>query len=247
MPQPLHDQVVVLTGASSGLGEQMARALSAAGGTVVLAARRLDRLEALAAELPDALVVECDVTCEEDRIRLIDRAVETYGRIDGLVNNAGVSNVVRAFEESVEDFDRVLQTNLVAPFSLAKHTARSMKERGGSIVNVASIAGLRATRLPAAAYTASKTGLVGLTRELATQWGRHGIRVNALAPGWFPTEMTEGLFGDGGDPEWISSATPLGRSGRSGELDTALVFLLDPASSFVTGQTIVVDGGLTAR
>jgi hypothetical protein len=242
----LQGEVVVLTGAGSGLGRQMARALAGAGAQVVLAARRLDRIEELAAELPGTTAVACDVADEEARTRLIDRTVEQHGRITGLVNNAGISSARRALDETSEEFERILQTNLVAPFALARHAARYMKDAGGAIVNVASIASLRATPVPAAGYTASKAGLAGLTRELAAQWGRYGIRVNALAPGWFPTEMTGGLFDDPAGPDWMS-ATPLRRPGRVEELDTALVFLLDPRSSFLTGHTLVVDGGLTAQ
>ena len=143
----------------------------------------------------------------------------------------------------------MIQTNLIGPFALARLAAEQMKANGGSIVNVSSIAGYRATaRLPAAGYTASKAGLIGLTRELGTQWARYGIRVNALAPGFFPTEMTAELIPeDRGEPEWLVSSIPLARVGRSGELDESLIFLLSERSSYMTGQTIVVDGGLTAR
>ena len=225
----------------------MARALTSAGARVVISGRRRERIDALASELPGAVAIACDVAVEADRGRLIDQTVKAHGRITGLVNNAGISNITRALEETSEEFERVLQTNLVAPFSLARHAALRMKNSGGAIVNVASIAGFRATPLPAAGYTASKAAVVGLTRELAAQWGRYGIRVNALAPGWFPTEMTSGLFTDGAGPEWMETATALRRPGRVDELDTALVFLLDPRSSYMTGQTLVVDGGLTAK
>jgi NAD(P)-dependent dehydrogenase (short-subunit alcohol dehydrogenase family) len=247
--RPLDGRVVALTGASAGFGRQFARALSVAGASLLLGARRVERVEELAGELPDAVATALDVTSEESRSAFIAAAVARFGRLDGLVNNAGVSNVKPAMRETAEEFDAVIQTNLVGPFSLARLAAEQMKERGGSIVNVASIAGFRATeQLPAAAYTASKTGLVGLTRELGTQWARYGIRVNALAPGFFETEMTAGLFaGDAGEPEWLSASIPLRRSGEPGELDAALIFLLGEGSSYMTGQTIVVDGGLTAR
>lgn len=245
----LTDRVVILTGASSGLGAQLARALDCAGAIVVLAARRVDRINALADELPNATAVQCDVTDEDARERLVAFALDRWGRLDGLVNNAGVSNVARALTETTDDFNRIMQTNLVAPFGLSQIVARAMRERGGgSIVNVASVSAYRAIpQLPAAAYAASKAGLVGLTRELAVQWGRHRIRVNAVAPGFFETEMTAGLFAEGGaGPEWLMKVVPLGRSGEAGELDSAVVFLLSEASSYLTGHTIVVDGGMTA-
>lgn len=245
----LEGRVVALTGASAGFGRQFARALSDAGASLVLGARRVERVEELASELPDALGAALDVTSEESRRAFVAGAVARFGRLDGLVNNAGISNVKPALRETADEFDAVIQTNLVGPFSLARLAAEQMKERGGSIVNVASIAGFRATeKLPAAGYTASKAGLVGLTRELGAQWARYRIRVNALAPGFFETEMTAGLFGDGtGEPEWLNTSIPQRRTGAPGELDAALIFLLGEGSSYMTGQTIVIDGGLTAR
>jgi hypothetical protein len=245
----LSGRVVALTGASSGIGSQFAHAISAAGASVVLGARRLDRIEALAAKLESAVAVALDVTSEESRSAFVATAVERFGRLDGLVNNAGVSNAIPALRESAEEFDRVIQTNLVGPFSLARLAAERMKEHGGSIVNIASINGFRATdRIPAAGYTASKAGLVGLTRELGAQWARYGIRVNAVAPGFFESEMTEALFtGRAEGPDWLTESIPLRRTGKAGELDDAVLFLLSDGSSYMTGQTIVIDGGLTAR
>jgi NAD(P)-dependent dehydrogenase (short-subunit alcohol dehydrogenase family) len=247
--RPLEGRVVALTGASSGIGRQLADALVRAGASVLLGARRLDRIEELAGTLERTRAVALDVTSEESRAGFVAAAVDTFGRLDGLVNNAGVSNVKPALRETTEEFERVVQTNLVGAFSLARLAADRMKDAGGSIVNVASIAGYRATdRLPAAGYTASKAGLVGLTRELGAQWARYRIRVNALAPGFFETEMTEGLFDDAGnEPDWLNLSIPMRRTGAPGELDAALVFLLGDGSAYVTGQTIVVDGGLTAR
>jgi NAD(P)-dependent dehydrogenase (short-subunit alcohol dehydrogenase family) len=242
----LEDRVIVLTGASSGLGSQLAGALSAAGARTVLAARRLERLEAMASKLEGSLAVECDVTDDDSRERLIETTVKRCGRIDGLVNNAGYSIVKPALAESVEDFTRILEINLVAPFALARLAAQQMKSSGGAIVNIASIAGFRATPLPTAGYVASKAGLIGLTRELAAQWARYEIRVNAVAPGWFETELTSPLFDGGVQPDWIVAATPLRRAGRAGELDAAVTFLLGDQSSYITGHTLVVDGGLTA-
>ncbi|WP_033288966.1 SDR family NAD(P)-dependent oxidoreductase [Amycolatopsis jejuensis] len=248
--RPLAEQVVVITGASSGLGRRMAHAVSAAGASVVVAARRVERLKDLADDLPSATAVACDVSVDEDRVRLIDTALDRYGRLDGLVNNAGISAPGPASRETVETFRRQLEINLVAPFALAGLAARAMRANPGggrSIVNIGSIMGLRSTApMPEAGYVASKAGLHGLTRELASQWGRHGIRVNALAPGFFPSEMTDGLVsGDGSAPDWITQGTALGRLGRPEDLDGALVFLL--SASFVTGHTLVVDGGFTTR
>jgi NAD(P)-dependent dehydrogenase (short-subunit alcohol dehydrogenase family) len=246
----LDGYVCVVSGASSGLGAQLARSLAAAGATPVLVARRAERLAQLASEIPGADVVVCDVAEAADRDRLLDTVMERHGRIDGLVNNAGVSGAGPALRTSPQDFTRVLEINLVAPFALSCAAARLMREGGGrSIVNVASVmAGHTIAHLPDAAYVASKAGLVGLTRELASQWGRYGIRVNAVAPGFFPSEMTAGLQDDGAEfPDFLTGQTPLGRAGRAGELDAAVLFLLGPSSSFVTGAVLAVDGGLGVR
>jgi NAD(P)-dependent dehydrogenase (short-subunit alcohol dehydrogenase family) len=246
----LRDAVCIVTGSSSGIGAQFARAIAAAGALPVLAARRLDRLEELCAELPQADAVACDVADAADRERLVETVIERHGRIDGLVNNAGISASGPALRMELGDFSRVLETNLVAPFALSCAAARRMRATGGgSIVNVASLMGAHTiAQLPDAAYVASKAGLIGLTRELASQWGRHGIRVNALAPGFFASEMTSGLTQDDGRfPEFLTAQTPLGRGGRPGELDAALLFLLGPGSSFVTGTVLDVDGGLGVR
>jgi NAD(P)-dependent dehydrogenase (short-subunit alcohol dehydrogenase family) len=243
----LEDRVVVITGASSGLGAQLARAVADAGGTPVLAARRAERLEALSQEIANADPVACDVTDEADRQRLIDGVIERHGRLDGLINNAGGGATAPALRTSTEAFADVLNLNLVAPFALSCLAARRMREGGsGSIVNIASVMALRSIgQIPDAAYVASKAGVLGLTRELASQWGRHGIRVNAVAPGFFASEMTAEL-GDDPErfPELLLGRTPLGRGGREGELSDAVLFLLGPGSSFVTGTALSVDGGM---
>jgi NAD(P)-dependent dehydrogenase (short-subunit alcohol dehydrogenase family) len=246
----LDGRVAIVTGASSGLGARFARVLDAAGARVVLAARRIDRLETLAAELTDALPVACDLADPDAPGELVERALERYGAVDVLVNNAGVDERWPALVEPIDTFRSVLEVNLVAPFALAQLSARSMVEsgRGGTIVNVASLWGLVGVgQIPMANYAASKGGLVNLTRELAAQWARKGVRVNALAPGWFRTEMTEGrMFGDEAAERWIRSRTPMGRGGEEHELDGALLFLAGEASSFVTGHVLCVDGGWTA-
>jgi NAD(P)-dependent dehydrogenase (short-subunit alcohol dehydrogenase family) len=247
---PLVDQVIIVTGASSGLGAQLARALAAARAVPVLAARRDERLGQLQRELPGVHAVACDVTDAGDRERLIEEVMDRHGRLDGLVNNAGVGATAPALRTSTESFARVVDVNLTAPFALSCLAASRMRDNGGgSIVNVASVMGLRSIgQIPDAAYVASKAGIIGLTRELASQWGRYGIRVNAIAPGFFPSEMTAEL---GDDPEafppFLLERTPLGRGGRTGELDEAVLFLLGSGSSFVTGHVLSVDGGMAVR
>ena len=246
----LAGSVVIVTGASSGLGEQLARSLAAAGAIPVLAARRADRLAGLAAAIPQAMTVTCDVTDAADRERLVSSVMERHGRIDGLVNNAGMGATGPALQQQAEDFARVIELNLTAPFALSCLVAREMRAGGGrSIVNVASVMGLRSIgEIPDAAYVASKAGMIGLTRELASQWGRYEIRVNAVAPGFFASEMTAELGPDAESfPAWLTSQTPLRRGGHEGELDAAIMFLLGRSSSFVTGQVLGVDGGLAVR
>src|SRR3954454_16702609 len=242
-------QVVVVTGASSGLGEQLARARAAPGALTVLAARRADGPARLQDEIPGVDAVPCDVTDAGDRERLVETVIERHRRLDGLINTAGVGATAPALRTSPETFARVLDVNLVAPFALSCLAASRMRAAGGSIVNVASIMGLRSLGpIPDAAYVASKAGIIGLTRELASQWGRYGIRVNAVAPGFFASEMTSELGADADSfPDWLTDQTPLRRGGRPGELDESILFLLGDRSSFVTGHVLTVDGGLAVR
>jgi len=252
----LTGKVAIVTGASSGLGESFARALVAAGATVVAAARRLDRLEVLAKELDGTAAgqgavvpVRCDVTSADDRHQLVEIAAAITGRIDVLVNNAGMPGVPHAEDETVDGFAALMDLNLAAGFHLAAGAAATVPEGGSlSIINISSVIGLVSTApIGGASYAASKSAIIGLTRELAGQWGRRGIRVNAIVPGWFDTEMTDGLFSNDKSAGWVRRNTMLGRGGAAGEVDGALLFLASAASSYVTGHALVVDGGWIAR
>lgn len=243
----LDGRVAIVTGASSGLGAGFARALASAGATVVLAARRKERLESLAEEIRaaggTASTVSCDVADPEQCAEMVRHAMAEHGRIDVLVNNAGVGTAVPALKETPEQFRSVVDVNLNGAYWAAKECAAVM-EPGSSIVNVASVLGLTAGFAPQAAYSSTKAAVLGLTRDLAHQWGgRRGIRVNSLAPGYFASEMTDEIPA----PllEQITSRTLFGRLGLQPELDAALLFLASDASSFVTGATLTVDGGMT--
>jgi NAD(P)-dependent dehydrogenase (short-subunit alcohol dehydrogenase family) len=242
-------RVIVVTGASSGLGAHFAAFLAERGARVVAAARRADRLADLASRHPGITPVGADVTVAADRERLIEKALGVDGRLDVLVNNAGAGSNTPALEEPVEEFDRVVAINLSASFALSTLAAGHMVDRGaGSIVNIASILGLVASApVPQAAYGAAKGGIVSLTRHLAAEWAACNVRVNAIAPGWFPSELTDEMFTSESSLRWIERNTPMRRPGRTGELDGTLLLLASDAGSFITGQTIAVDGGWTAR
>lgn len=247
----LDGATAIVTGASSGLGDRFARVLHAAGATVVVAARRADRLERLVDELGSRVVaLPADLTIADDRERLVARAVELSGTVDVLVNNAGHSDPIAAERETLEHFSSTMDINLVAPFHLCQLVGTHMLSAGrGSIVNIASILGLvAASPMKDASYCASKGALVNLTRQLGCEWGRQGVRVNAIAPGWFPSEMTQAeMFDDEGGAQFVTRNTPMGRAGEPDELDGALLYLASNASAFVTGQVLAVDGGWTAR
>lgn len=249
-PFRLDGQVCIVTGASSGIGVRLAQVYAAAGASVVVAARRLDRLESLAAELPGSLALQCDVGDDDQCRDLVAQTIAHYGRVDVLVNNAGISDAVHPAEEAdVDLFRQVVDVNLNACFLLSGLVARDMMERSsGSIINIASVHGIVASAPNLQpAYAASKAGLVNLSRDLGVQWAKHGIRVNALCPGYFETELTQVMFDDESMTNWINRNTAMRRGGAIHELDGAALFLASSASSYVTGTTVVVDGGWTAR
>lgn len=244
----LNGRVVLITGTSSGIGVRFARVLHAAGATVVMAARRLERLEALAVELPGSIAIKADVSRPEECAGLVDEVVARCGRVDVLVNNAGTVANFRPEDEPYDEWRRVMALNLDGAFLLAQRCANaSMFANGGVIVNVASMLGhISSGQMTQASYAASKGALVNLTRELACLWARKGVRVNALCPGFFDSELTNDLIVDDGGAKWLRSKTPMGRVGVEGELDGALLYLCSDASSYVTGQSLIVDGGWMA-
>jgi NAD(P)-dependent dehydrogenase (short-subunit alcohol dehydrogenase family) len=243
----LDGKVAIVTGASSGFGVGFAQALAQAGADVALGARRADRLEATRGLVEDegrrAIAVSTDVSDPGACQALVDATVAEFGRVDILINNAGVGAAVPALHESPEDFQAVMAVNLNGCYWMAQAAARAMTD-GGSIVNVSSITAIRSLGLPQAAYSASKGGLISLTRDLAQQWTpRRGIRVNAVLPGLFETDMTGDYFA-----EKIGDQLPrilAGRGGHTDELAAAVLFLASDAASYVTGEALVVDGGRT--
>jgi NAD(P)-dependent dehydrogenase (short-subunit alcohol dehydrogenase family) len=243
----LDGKVAVVTGASSGLGVAFALALAEAGADVALGARRADRLQETKALVEAAgrraIAVATDVAQPEDAQALVAAAVRDLGRVDILVNNAGIGTAVRALKETPDEFRRVIDVNLNGAYWMAQAAAAVM-EPGSSIINISSVLGITTAGLPQAAYSASKAGLNGLTRDLAQQWtGRKGIRVNSIAPGFFASEMTEQYA-----PGYLDSMIARVLSGRTGdprELAATVVFLAGPGAGYITGQTIPVDGGLT--
>ena len=246
---PLSDRVAIVTGASSGLGARFATVLAEAGADVVACGRRFERLEELAATAQRIHPLRCDVADAAERVLLVDTTLERFGRVDVCVNNAGVSSGGAERQATLDVFRDVMRVNVEALFGLSQAVGVHMRERGsGSVVNVSSMFSLVASSpVPEAGYVASKSAVNGLTRELAVQWARDGVRVNAIAPGWFPSEMTAELLDDERARGWLERQCPMGRVGRIDELDGVLLFLASDASSYCTGQVIAVDGGWTIR
>src|SRR5215213_3055919 len=244
----LDGRVAVVTGASSGLGERFVRVLLAAGASVVAVARRTDRLAALAAESDRVLAVPADMAVPEQVERIVPAVLERFGRLDVVVNNAGLGVPAPAVTEDLDSFRYTLDVNLVGAFHLARLAARPMLEAGsGSVINISSVLGLVAAwPIPDASYSASKAALVGLTRDLACQWAGKGVRVNALAPGFFPSEGTAEMS-DEASARYLKTGCPMRRMGRPEELDGPLLFLASGASTYMTGQVLTVDGGWTAH
>jgi NAD(P)-dependent dehydrogenase (short-subunit alcohol dehydrogenase family) len=243
----LDGKVVIVTGASSGLGVSFAQGFAEAGADVVLGARRVEKMTGAAALVEQAGRRVCtrktDVADPDQCQQLVDAAMAEFGRVDVLINNAGVGTAVPATRETANEFRSVVDVNLHGSYWMAQACGRVMQP-GSSIINIASVLGLTTAGLPQAAYSASKAAVIGLTRDLAQQWsGRKGIRVNAIAPGFFASEMTDEL-----KPGYLDGLMPriiMGRLGDAAELAATAVWLASPAGGYVTGQTIVVDGGLT--
>jgi gluconate 5-dehydrogenase len=248
----LHGQNAIVTGASSGLGVQFAKVLATQGANVALLARRVEKLEAVKAEIEamgvQVLAIQADVTNEDSIITAVAQIESTWGQIHILVNNAGTSTLAPAEDLTEADWDKVLDTNLKGVWMMAKHVGKHMiSKKYGRIINTASMYGMVGnTFFPASNYHAAKGGVVNLTRALAAEWAKHGITVNAIGPGFFESEMTEAAISTDAFLGYVKQACPMQRIGQPGELNPALIFLAAKESSYVTGQTICVDGGWTA-
>jgi len=247
----LTGKVALVTGASSGLGVQFAKALAGAGASVAICARRVEKLAAVKAEL-DAMGATCyAVKCDVTNVGEIKAAVATvkahFGRIDILVNNAGLGLTEPAETQSDETWLKMVNTNLNGVYFMAREVGKVMLEQNyGKIINIGSIHSVVALPgSPLTAYNATKGGVAMLTKSLANEWSKRGITVNAIGPGYFPSEMTAGVVGNEQIKGFIEGLTPMGRLGRNGELDGALLYFASDASSYCTGQLLCVDGGFT--
>ena len=254
---PLFDitgKTAIVTGASSGLGVTFATVLAERGANVVLAARRTERLQEVAEKIAQgggkAISVMCDVSDSAQVKHMVATAVERFGRVDILVNNAGQSVDGGPVPERLPDemFEQTVRVNLLGTWYCCREVGAHMLRdgKGGSIINISSSAGVGGQQNSPPAYQATKAAVINLTRNLACSWGDRGVRVNAIAPGWFPSEMTEPSFAAPAFFERIKGQSPMGRVGDPSELAGALLLLASNASSFMTGHTLVVDGGLTA-
>ncbi len=248
----LKDKVALVTGGGRGLGEVFALALAGAGARVVACSRKLDACqttaEAIIAQGGMALALACDVTNPEDVERVVQATIAAYGAVDILVNNSGATWGAPAEAMPPERFAHVMQVNVQGTFLVSQAVAKTMIARGlgGVIVNIASVAGLLGGRpevIQTVGYAASKGAVISMTRDLATSWAQYGIRVNAIAPGWFPTKMSAALLERNRDV--FLQAIPLHRFGAPEDLQGVILFMASPASSYITGQTLVVDGGMT--
>jgi NAD(P)-dependent dehydrogenase (short-subunit alcohol dehydrogenase family) len=243
----------IVTGGGAGLGRQMAQGLAEAGASIVLCARKLERCEQAAADLSElgvrAIAIRCDVRDQAEIEEVVRQTREELGSVDILVNNAGTTWGAAPEDVPLESWQKVIDVNLTGAFLFARAAGRVMIEQGGGkIVNIASIAGFKGAPpavMNAIPYNVSKSALISLTRDLAQQWGKHRINVNAIAPGWFPSDMSRHLLDRSG--ETMLEGIPARRFGGDDDLKGAIVFLASAASDYVTGQTIVVDGGLLAR
>jgi gluconate 5-dehydrogenase len=248
----LSGKAAIVTGGGTGIGRQMAEGLAEAGANLVLCARKAERCEQVAGELEQlgvrALGLGCDVRDPEQIDAVVRRTVDELGGIDVLVNNAGTVWGAAPEDMPLEGWQKVVDVNLTGVFLFAQAAGRVMIERGGgSIVNIASVSGLHgapAEVVNTVVYHATKGGVIAFTRDLAWKWARHGIRVNSIAPGWFPSDMSKFVLDRQGDD--LARRIPLGRFGGSEDLKGAAVFLASPASAYVTGHTLVVDGGQSA-
>ncbi len=250
----LSGQVAIVTGCSTGLGVQMAKALASQGATIVAVARRQNLIDEVAADISKtfnvpAVGIRCDITDTDSVEAMVDTVMEKYGRIDILINNAGTGAVAPAEDITDEQFMNEMNIDLFGSFKVARAVAKKamIPASYGRVINIASMYGLVGNKIaPAAPYHAAKGGVVNLTRALAAEWGKYGITVNTICPGYFYTPLTEETLRSDFFVAHAKANIPVERYGNEGELDTAAIFLSSPASSYVTGVALPVDGGYTA-
>ncbi|TVP82531.1 MAG: glucose 1-dehydrogenase [Alkalicoccus sp.] len=248
----LKDKTAIITGGGRGLGEQIAKAYAEAGANIVLCSRKVDACQTVSDELQKSgtktLALSCDVTKEEDVKKVVRKTMETFGRIDILVNNSGATWGAPAVEMPLEAWEKVIDVNVTGTFLMSKAAGEVMiEQKAGKIINIASVAGFGGTDpklMDTIGYNTSKGAVMTFTKDLAVKWGRYNINVNAIAPGFFPTKLSKVIIEQGGDQ--ILERTPLSRFGSEDDLKGAAVFLASKAADFVTGDTVVVDGGTHA-